>query len=113
MGNVYIVFDFHTPSGYLPFCYTKSNISKILKQANTNEFSYENIFEGNRKILTFNLDERSINDDNIYVILIDNKIREINLTEILSEKLLNLINKSDNFIIHYFDYGTEEMRSLI
>mgnify|MGYP001112773331 CR=1 FL=1 len=113
MGNVYIIFDYKTAYGYLPFCYTHKTLSSVLKKVNENRLFYEKLFDGNKKDITFNLDERNMNDDNIYIILIDSKIKNIDLKNILSKKLLNLINKSDNFIINYFDYGIEEMRSLI
>lgn len=113
MGNVYLVFDFKTPAGFLPFCYTSSTITKTMEMAMSGKISYENLFNGTNKILTYNLDERNINDDNLFIILIDSKLQEANLNQILSPKLKNLVDKSDNFIIHYFDYGIEEMRALI
>lgn len=113
MGNVYIVFDFKTPAGFLPFCYTSSTISKNIEYTILNNVSYEHIFEGNQKILTYNLDERCCNDNNLYIILIDSKLQNVNISNIVSPKLKGLLDNSDNFIIHYFDYGIEEMRSLI
>lgn len=113
MGNLYITFDYKTPAGFLPFCYTQDTLSSILEKANDGTLLYKNLFDGNKKISSFNLDERNINDENIYIILIDIKLKDVNLEKLLSKKLLNMINKSDNFTIHYFDYGIEEMRSLI
>ena len=53
MGNVYIVFYFKTPAGFLPFCYTSSTISKNIEYTILNNVSYEHIFEGNQKILKY------------------------------------------------------------
>jgi hypothetical protein len=111
-NTVYIVFDFKTPNGFLPFCYTKNSIDALLEYNLKNKKEYD-ILPGTNKILTFNLDERNINDEDLYIILIDSKLKEIEIESILSPKLNFLYNSSDNFIIHYFDYGIEQMRSLI
>ena len=60
MGNLYITFDYKTPAGFLPFCYTQDTLSSILEKANDGTLLYKNLFEGNKKISSFNLDERNI-----------------------------------------------------
>ena len=113
MGNVYLVFDFKTPAGFLPFCYTSDTINAVLQNTILGKLDYTNLLEGTNKILTFNLDERNSNDDNIFIILVDSKLQEIHLSKILSPKLKNFVDTSHNFIVQYFDYGIEEMRALI
>jgi len=110
--ELYIVFDFKTPNGYLPFCYTKKNIINVLKYNLENKVHF-GFFNECNKILTKELHSSYINDQNLYIIVIDDRLKHINLNKILSPKLYNMYNESNNFHIIYHEYEISEMYSLI
>ena len=110
--ELYIVFDFKTPNGFLPHSYTHDNINQVLEFHLKNDFNFD-FFKNTPKILTKDLHESHSNNQNIFLIVIDERLKDINISKILSKKLHQLYLSSNNFHLIYHNYEISEMYSLI
>lgn len=113
--NILVVYDYLGPNGYIPFNYKKDNISTILhnEQYRTTPRNY--MSPDIPKILTKDISISSSDiKDNLYLILINDKLKNIELNEILSEKLLLLLeNYPNNIKILYVNLTKDTMHTLL
>lgn len=110
MRQIYTVYDFKTPNGYLPFIYSKDTLSDVFltNLKGSEDYSY---FTNSEKILTKDIDDSNLSDNNIYLIVIDIVWQDKDLSEILSPKLIDFINRSDNFLITYYNHEIPKLRT--
>jgi hypothetical protein len=100
----YVVYDFLTPNGYVPFNYQKENLSNILKNTITDKKSFKEKYPNHKKTLTHRLTPQMLNDNsNTFLVVVKNKRKSIldgiDLNKILSKKLKEYIEIFDNFKI--------------
>jgi hypothetical protein len=137
--NIHFVHEFKTPNGVLPLGYNKYSfpynclmhienednvkdsvyLTNMDNPTNYSPFSYSyqaRLLERGKRIntiFTHELDENSINDDDLYVICFEAFANQVlfeyyatpynNIDEMLSPKLINLIKERDNFKILFID----------
>jgi len=100
----YVVYDFITPNGYVPFNYQKEDLSKLLKTSMIGELKIKDKYPNHKKILTHQLTPQLLNDNSntfLVVVKTTNKsiLEGINLNKVISQKLKNYIEIFDNFQI--------------
>lgn len=105
MKEVFLVYDFETPNGFLPFFYNKQTLSSYLIKSLSEHIDIKKRFNLHKKIKTLDLTEKMMESNNtIYVIPIIKQINEnIELENIISKKLLNYTKKYSCFEILYIN----------
>jgi len=103
MTQLYLVYDFETPAGLLPFLYNINTLSKFLKKSLSENILLRKSYDNHQKIKTIDLQPHLMeSSNNIFVIPIPKKINQtIVLENILSKKLLNYVNQYPSFQIIY------------
>ena len=103
MKQLYLVYDFETPSGLLPFCYNIDTLSTFLKKSLSEGVFLKKSYDTHKKIKTIDLQPHLMeSNDNFFVIPIPKKVNEtVILENVLSKKLLNYLNKYPSFQIIY------------
>lgn len=102
INKLYIVYDFLTPMGYLPFTYLKKDLKELLKNSLNNKLSIKDRYKNHKKILTNELTFDILNDNSntILVVVTPPKtsiIDGFNLDNIISKKLKTYMEIYDNF----------------
>ena len=112
MKDIYLVFDYLGPNGYIPFIHKKEELGRIMnKELKTIEQA--SYFPNVKKIITNDVEKKTKEFvNNIYFIIIDDSLKGIPLSEIISQNLENLIRQNDNFNLIYFNHDAS-MRSFI
>ena len=106
MMEIYLVYDYKGPNGYIPFYYTKTNLSSILDKNQNNIITYNKFSPSTKQILTkFLWNQKSNIPYNLYLVLIDVSQKNEPIENILSDTL-NLLIKTypDNIKIIYFEH---------
>lgn len=103
MKQLYLVYDFETPYGVLPFCYNINTLGEFLKKSLKEGIFLKKKYDNHQKIKTVDLHQHLMeSDNNIFVIPIPKKVNEtIVLEDILSKKLLSYVNQYSSFQIIY------------
>jgi hypothetical protein len=105
MKQLFLVYDFETPNGFLPFFYNKKTLSSYLTKSLSEHIDIKKRFNLHKKIKTVDLTNQMMESDNsIFVIPIIKEINEnIELENIISKKLLNYTKKYSCFEILYIN----------
>lgn len=105
MKQLYLVYDFETPNGLLPFLYNMDNLGDFLKKSLTEDIFLKKSYDKHKKIKTIDLQPHLMeSNNNFFVIPIPKKVNEnVILENVLSEKLLNYLNKYPSFQIIYIN----------
>lgn len=106
-----LVYDFKTPNGYLPFTYNKQTLDSVMEFHLKNEVKLPE-FENAQMISIYELDKK-LDNNFLYLILIDYSLKDENIENIISPLLLSYYKDVPNFQISYFDYGIKDLYSLI
>ena len=102
MNKLYIVYDFLTTMGYLPFTYLKKDLKELLKNTLNNKLSIKDRYKNHTKILTNELTFDILNDNSntILVVVKPPKVSVLdgfNLDNVISKKLKKYMKIYDNF----------------
>jgi hypothetical protein len=104
--DFFLIYDYIGPNGYIPFYYKKEDLSKVLDDNQKKLIKYNKFSKSIRQILTKQLNTTP--DDiknNFYLVLIDDKLKNEPLENILSDTLNLLIkNNPNNIKIIYFNH---------
>lgn len=105
MKQLYLVYDFETPSGLLPFFYNMNNLADFLKKSLIEDVFLKKSYDKHKKIKTVDLYPQLMEcNNNFFVIPIPKKVKEtIILENVLSKKLLDYINQYPSFQIIYIN----------
>lgn len=103
MKQLYLVYDFETPNGLLPFCYNIDTLGSVLKKSLSEGIFLRKSYDNHQKIKTIDLQPHLMeSDNNIFVIPIPKKVNEtVVLENVLSKKLLSYVNQYPSFQIIY------------
>lgn len=113
MTRIFVVYEIKGPTGFIPYIYTKSTIDEILMSSIKDNLDIE-IFPNVEKILSKDiLDGNKYNDNDIYLIPIEEKLEKYDLSEILTPSFLNFIKNKENFKIIFVNHGVETLYPLI
>ena len=104
INKFYVIYDFLTPSGYIPFNYEKKQLSDIIKDCIFNKKELKDKYPTHKKILTHQLTPQMLNDNsNTFLVVVKTKSKSIldgiNLDKVISKKLKQYIEIFDNFKI--------------
>lgn len=113
--DIIVVYDYLGPNGYIPFNYEKDIISTILHNEQYRTKPREDISPNVTKILSKNI---LVNDltvrNNLYLVLIDKKLENTELSNILSDTLLLLLNNYPNNIkTIYVNFNKDTMSTFL
>jgi hypothetical protein len=103
MKELYLVYDFETPNGLLPFSYNMNTLGELLKKSLNEGIFLKKKYDNHKKIKTADLQNHIMeSDNNIFIIPIPKKVGdEIILENVLSKKLLEYVNRYSSFQIIY------------
>ena len=111
MRDIFLVFDYLGPNGYIPFIHKKTEIGKIFDKS-LRTIEQASYFPNNQKALTSELIRNKTNfKENISIVVIDEFLKDVELTEIISDELKLLLDSHDNFNLIYFNHNAS-MRTL-
>lgn len=104
INKFYVIYDFITPAGYIPFTYEKEELPKLLKTSMIGELKIKDKYPNHKKILTNHLTPQLLSDNsNTFLVVVKTKSKSIldgiNLNKVISKKLKNYIEIFDNFEI--------------
>jgi hypothetical protein len=115
MMDIILVYDYVGPNGYIPFNYKKDNISSILHNEQYRCKPRTETASHLTKVLTKDIkfDNPDVRD-NLYLILIDRKLENIEPSEILSETLILLLREyPNNLKIIYVNFNKDTMHTFL
>ena len=104
--DIYLVYDYIGPNGYIPFYYTKNLLPEILDNNQKKIIKYNKFSENTKQILTKKLYTTKSNiKNNLYLVLIDKSLENEKLENILSDTLILLMkNNPNNIRVIYFNH---------
>jgi hypothetical protein len=105
MKELYLVYDFETPNGFLPFCYNIDTLGSFLKKSLKEGVFLKKKYDNHKKIKTADLQPHLMeSSNNIFIVPIPKSVGEtIVLENILSKKLLEYIERYSSFQIIYIN----------
>mgnify|MGYP007072322111 CR=1 FL=1 len=104
IDKTYCIYDLITPVGYIPFNYTKKELSDILKSTLDGTLKLKDKYPNYKKLLTNQLRPNLLNDnENTFLVVVKSSessiLSGVNLDNMISKQLKNYIEIFDNFKI--------------
>lgn len=101
VNKIYIIYDFVTPMGYVPFTYNKSELEDVFKLSMNGNLKLNDRYKIHKKILTTDLTFDILHDNsNTLLIAIKkpkNILEGVDIKNIISNKLKTYMEIYDNF----------------
>ena len=105
--KIFVIYDYLTPNGYLPFYYHKKDLPEILNLNLKVKLKYPIFDNSVFNILTSSVIKKSneIIKNNIFLIILHSSLKKDSIENIISKDLNMLLNAyPDNFTVIYHNY---------